>query len=158
MIQMVSHGINVVGLFLIIDMIQQRTGSRNISDLGGIATRAPRLAIFFLLILLGSIALPLTNGFVGEFLLLLGIFAYSPAVAAIAGLTIILGAVYMLWMYQRTMLGETRGITEGFTDLSFREMAVLAPLVLMIFWIGIFPGFFLHLSLGDAMLLTWPLK
>jgi NADH-quinone oxidoreductase subunit M len=150
-IQMVSHGINIVGLFILIELIELRTGTRNIAGLGGIARKAPRLAVFFMIIMLGSVALPLTNGFVGEFLLLLGIFEYSKVAAAIAGLTIIFSAVYMLWMYQRVMFGNTNDITENITDLSWREMAALIPLVVMIFWIGLAPGLFLDLSLPDVM-------
>jgi NADH-quinone oxidoreductase subunit M len=150
-IQMISHGVNIVGLFIIIDLIEQRTGSRNITDLGGIAQKAPRLAAFFMIILLGSIALPLTNGFIGEFLLLLGIFEHSAVFAAVAGLTIIFSAVYMLWMYQRTMLGATRAVTEQFRDLTWTEMAALIPLVVMIFWIGLFPGLFLNTALPDVL-------
>ena len=150
-IQMVSHGINIVGLFIVIDIIEQRTGTRNIGHLGGIALKAPRLAIFFMIILLGSIALPLTNGFIGEFLLLLGLFEYSMVFAAIAGLTIIFSAVYMLWMYQRTMLGKTNEITEQIVDLSWSEMAVFMPLVIMIFWIGLSPGLFLDVALPDVL-------
>ena len=146
---MVAHGINIVGLFIIIDAIEQRAGTREISKLGGIATKAPRLAIFFLIILLGSVALPLTNGFVGEFLLLLGIFQQHPVFAAVAGLTIILSAVYMLRMYQRVMLGTTNEITEKITDLSWTEMAALIPLVVMIFWIGIYPSFFLDIPVQN---------
>ena len=150
-IQMVSHGINIVGLFLVIDLIEVRTGTRTIGELGGIALKAPRLAIFFLVLLLGSIALPLTNGFVGEFLLLLGLFEYSAVFAAIAGLTIVFSAVYMLWMYQRTMLGDVNEITGPVADLSWLEMAALIPLVVMIFWIGIFPGTFLDVALPDVL-------
>jgi len=151
LIQMVSHGINIVGLFFIIDLVAKRTGTREISKLGGIATQAPRLAVIFMIILLGSIALPLTNGFVGEFLLLLGIFEYAGAVAAIAGLTIIFSAVYMLWMYQRTMLGVPVENTEAIRDLTWQEVAMFIPLVIMIFWIGIFPGMFLDITLPDVM-------
>jgi NADH-quinone oxidoreductase subunit M len=147
----VSHGINIVGLFIAIDLIEKRTGTRTISELGGIAQKAPRLATVFMITLLGSIALPLTNGFIGEFLLLLGLFQYSMVLAAIAGLTIIFSAVYMLWMYQRTMLGETNEITENISDLSWPEMAVFIPLVIMIFWIGLSPGFFLDTALPDVL-------
>ncbi len=150
-IQMVSHGINIVGLFIVIDLIEQRTGSRTIGELGGIALKAPRLAAVFMIILLGSIALPLTNGFTGEFLLLLGLFEYSKIFAAIAGVTIIFSAVYMLWMYQRTMLGKTSEATEKISDLSLAETVIFIPLVIMIFWIGIFPGLFLDIALPDVM-------
>ncbi|MEI7500201.1 MAG: NADH-quinone oxidoreductase subunit M [Bacteroidota bacterium] len=150
-IQMVSHGINIVGLFIAIDLIEQRTKTRNISDLGGIALKAPRLAIFFMVVLLASVALPLTNSFVGEFLLLLGLFEYSTIFAAVAGLTIIFSAVYMLWMYQRTMLGKSNELTENIRDLTWLEMATLIPLVIMIFWIGLFPGMFLDVAMPDVL-------
>jgi NADH-quinone oxidoreductase subunit M len=149
-IQMVSHGINIVGLFIVIDFIEHRTKTRSIAELGGIATRAPRLAIFFMIILLASIALPLTNGFVGEFLLLLGLFENNTVFAAIAGLTMIFGAVYMLWMYQRTMLGKTNELTGAIPDLTRTEMATLIPLVVLIFWIGLYPSFFLDIVLPDV--------
>jgi len=143
-IQMISHGINIVGLFIMIEFIQERVNTRKISELGGIAIKAPRLAIFFMILLLGSIALPLTNGFIGEFLLLLGLFEYNIVFAVIAGLAMIFSAVYMLWMYQRTMLGKVNALTENITDLSVPETLALVPLVIMIFWIGIFPGMFLQ--------------
>ncbi len=93
LVQSLAHGINVVGLFFIIEVIYSRTGSRYLGELGGITQRAPQLSVFFLVILLGSVALPLTNGFVGEFLLLSGVFQYHNWIGAVAGLTIILGAV-----------------------------------------------------------------
>ncbi len=145
-IQMVSHGINIVGLFIVIDIIEKRMGTRDIPSLGGIARSAPVFAAFFMIILLGSIALPLTNGFIGEFMLLLGIFGYDHWIAAFAGLTVILSAVYMLRMYQRVMLGETNEKTVLFKDLTRTEIIILTPIVIMIFWIGLFPGFFLHVT------------
>src|SRR6201996_4881123 len=107
LIQMLSHGINVVGLFFIWDIISRRMNTREISELGGIAKVAPKFAIAFLLITLGTVALPLTNGFIGEFMLLNGIFQYNIWIAAIAALTMIFGAVYMLRMYKAVMQGET---------------------------------------------------
>jgi NADH-quinone oxidoreductase subunit M len=147
-IQMVSHGINITGLFIIISMIERRMRTREISSLGGIANTAPWFAAFFMIILLGSIALPLTNGFIGEFLLLIGIFEYNPWIAAVAGTTVIFSAVYMLWMYQRTMLGTVKPLGESgeFREMSLTEAITLIPIVVMILWIGLFPGFFLHLA------------
>lgn len=153
-IQMVSHGINIVGLFIIISMIEKRVKTREISSLGGIAAIAPWFATFFMIILLGSIALPLTNGFIGEFLLLLGIFEYNHWIAAIAGSTVIFSAIYMLWMYQRTMFGKINpswqsggsSSSESFKDLNLTEAITLIPIVIMILWIGLFPGFFLHIA------------
>ena len=145
-IQMVSHGINITGLFIIISLIEKRMKTREISQIEGIATRAPWLAALFMILLLGSIGLPLTNGFIGEFLLLLGIFETNIWIAAIAGLTIIFSAVYMLRMYQRTMLGKPGEASLGIRDISFTEAIPLIPIVVMVFWIGIFPNFFLNLA------------
>jgi len=146
MLQMISHGVNIVGLFFCYEIIVRRTKTGNIESLGGIATKAPVFAAFFMIILLGSISLPLTNSFIGEFLLLLGVFEYNGYLAAVAGLTIILSAVYMLRMYQRTMYGEVKEATTGFTDLTRQEIAVLVPIVLIILWIGIYPHLFLGLA------------
>ena len=146
MIQMLSHGINVVGLFFIADIILDRMKTRTMSELGGIRLVAPQFATIFIIILLASIALPLTNGFIGEFLLLSGVYQYNAWYAAIAGLTIILGAVYMLTSYRKMMLGDKNNTTEKFTDLFFTEKAVLIPLVVMIFWIGLYPKPFLQIA------------
>ncbi|HNY01428.1 MAG TPA: NADH-quinone oxidoreductase subunit M [Bacteroidales bacterium] len=150
-IQMVSHGINITGLFLAVMFIEHRTGTRSIAQLGGIARQAPRLAFLFMLMVLGSIALPLTNGFVGEFLLLIGLWEYSTVAAAVAGLTVIFSAVYMLWMYQRTMLGDAVPATENFADLSWREASLFIPLAVLVLWIGVAPGMFLDISVQDAV-------
>ena len=146
MIQMLSHGINVVGLFFIAEIVMDRMKTRDLSELGGIRLSAPVFSSFFLIVLLASIALPLTNGFIGEFLLINGIFQFSTWMAAVAGLTIILGAVYMLSAYQKISLGEANKQTEKFADLTLSEKWVLIPLVLMIFWIGIYPDFFLGIA------------
>ncbi|MES3016337.1 MAG: NADH-quinone oxidoreductase subunit M [Bacteroidota bacterium] len=146
MIQMFNHGINVVGMFFIADIIIRRMNTRDLSQLGGIAKPAPQLAIAFLIIVLGTVALPLTNGFVGEFLLLMGVYNYNIYFAALAGLTIILGAVYMLRMYQRAMLGVTNERTTGFVDLDSTEKSVLIVISVLIIVIGVFPQPILHLS------------
>ncbi|MDB5262877.1 MAG: NADH-quinone oxidoreductase subunit [Adhaeribacter sp.] len=146
MIQMLSHGINVVGLFFIIDIIYRRTNTRNIKDLGGITQTTPVLSVFFMILLLGTVALPLTNGFVGEFLLLSGVFQYSSWMGAVAGLTIILAAVYLLRMFQGVMFGEQNATTANFKDLTGLETAVLVPLIIMVFWIGLHPNTFLSLT------------
>lgn len=145
-IQMLSHGINVVGLFFIVDIIQRRTGTRKIMSLGGIRQQAPFFATAFIILTLGAVALPLTNGFVGEFLLINGVFQYSPVMAAIAGLTIILGAVYMLRTYQHVVLGESSLESEKFLDLTTNEKIVLIPLLIMVILIGICPNIFLKIS------------
>jgi NADH-quinone oxidoreductase subunit M len=151
-IRMLAHGVDVVGLFFIVEIIFERTKTRNLAELGGIRTVAPQLTTLFVIILFSSIALPLTGGFVGEFLLFVGIFKYAPIgtatgwIAPIAGLTIILGAVYMLKSFQKAMLGETTDKTMGFEDLRLNEKAVLIPIVIVIFLIGIYPKLFLEIS------------
>jgi len=145
-IQIISHGINIVGLFMIVDRIETRLKTTEISRLRGIAIKAPWLAIFFMIFLLGSIAFPMTNGFIGELLILLGIFEYNHWIAAVAGMTIIFSAVYLLWTYQRTMFGDTGELTPTMKDLSWHEALPMIPLVILVFWIGIFPGFYLHLA------------
>ena len=146
MIQMLSHGINVVGMFFIADIIMSRMHTRTMSELGGIRNVAPVFSAYFMIILLATVALPLTNGFIGEFLLISGIYQFNPWMAAAAGLTIILGAVYMLTSYQKISLGEKNKLTTGFMDLTSSEKMVLVPLVVMIFWIGIYPKPFLDIA------------
>lgn len=145
-IQMLSHGINIVGLFFIADIIQSRAGSRDLLSLGGIRTKAPYLATVFAIIMLGAVALPLTDGFPGEFLLINGVFTYEHIAGAIAGLTIIFGAVYMLRMYQRAALGETSVTTQNFTDITMAEKVVLIPIVIMVIVIGVCPDLVLKVS------------
>ncbi|TWR24114.1 NADH-quinone oxidoreductase subunit M [Mucilaginibacter achroorhodeus] len=146
MIQMISHGINVVGMFFIWDIISRRLGTRDISLMGGIAKVAPKFSIAFLIIVLGTVALPLTNGFVGEFLLLKGVYNYTIVFAAVAGLTIIFGAVYMLRMYKNVMQGELNELTATFTDIKGSERLVLGIICALIIIIGVYPQPLLHLS------------
>jgi NADH-quinone oxidoreductase subunit M len=101
-----------------------------------------------MIIVLANIALPLTNSFVGEFLIFLGLFTYNKLLAVIAGLTIILGAVYMLKMYQKIMYGEKKPSTEKFTDLTFGEVLLFVPIIIAIFSVGIYPSFVLQLLEG----------
>lgn len=145
-LQMFNHGISVVGLFFIIDILQRRTGTLNIQEMGGIAKRAPRLAVFFMIIVMGAIGLPLTNGFIGEFMLLNGIYQFNPWYAGFAGLTIILGAVYMLRMYQKVMFGPLTPRAEKFEDVKGVDLLVLSIITLLILVIGIYPQPLLDLS------------
>jgi len=149
-IQMLAHGVNVVGLFFVIDIIASRAKSRDLERLGGITQTTPALSVCFIILLLGSVALPLTNGFVGEFLMLAGIFEYDAWYSAVAGLTIILGAIYMLRMFQKAMFGNRQANTEQFADLTFNEKLVLFPLVFMVFWMGLYPNTFLNMT-GPAV-------
>lgn len=154
MIQMINHGISVVGLFFVLDIIQERTGSRSLKDLGGIAAKAPRLAIVFLIIVMGAIGLPLTNGFIGEFLLLKGIYEYGVWYAVFAGLTLVLGAVYMLRLYQKTMLGVSNEQTSEFKDIAGFELLTLSIISVLIIYLGIFPNCLLHISSESVSGLT----
>lgn len=146
MIQMFSHGILVVALFFIVDIIFSRTQSRQLVDLGGIRNKAPKLTTVFVIIMLGSVALPLTSGFVGEFLLINSLYNYKAVIGAVAGVTIILGAVYMLRTFQKSMSGETNRNTEGFTDLTTQEKLVLYPIALLVLLIGVYPAPLLDIS------------
>lgn len=145
-IQMISHGINVTGLFFIADIILRRTGTDYFEGLGGIRAKAPRFAAFFLIVLLGSIALPLTNGFVGEFLLITGVFQYSSTWGVVAALTVILGAVYMLRAWHKITAGEPVPSTVDFKELTFAETAVLSVIAILVLGIGIWPSVLLKLS------------
>ncbi|GAB3938130.1 complex I subunit 4 family protein [Mucilaginibacter myungsuensis] len=146
MIQMLNHGINVVGLFFIWDIISRKLGTRDLSQLGGIAKNNPWFAVAFLIITLGTVALPLTNGFIGEFLLLDGVYYYNITLAAVAGTTIILGGVYMLRMYKSVMQGPTNDLTLTFTDVTGTERLVLVIICALIIVIGVYPQPILHLS------------
>ena len=146
MIQMLSHGINVVGMFFVLDILIRRLNTRQIESMGGIAKVAPFLAVCFLVILLGTVALPLTNGFIGEFLLLMGVYNYSIWFAAVAGLTIIFGAVYMLRMYQTVMLGPVNELTKSFVAIDTTEKSVLIIICVLIIIIGVYPQPLLHIS------------
>jgi NADH-quinone oxidoreductase subunit M len=126
-------------VFYCADIIINRTGNSNINSLGGIRLLAPRFATYFIIIVLGSVALPLTNSFIGEFMLLFGIFEYNSWAAIMAGLTVILGAVYMLRMYQKVMLGDINENVTVFKDLKWNEELVLATIAILIFVFGIFP-------------------
>lgn len=146
MIQMVSHGIVIVGLFYIIDIVFSRTSTQEMASLGGIRNSAPLLTTVFVIVMLGSVALPLTSGFVGEFLLINSVFQYNGWIGAIAGLTMILGAVYMLRGFQQTMLGESNARTQNFIDIGLNEKIVLYPIVVLIIVIGIYPAPLLKIS------------
>ncbi len=145
-IQMLSHGIVVFALFFIIEIIFERTKTRSLSELGGIRNMAPVLSSVFIVVMLGSVALPLTSGFVGEFMLINSLVQYQFLIGAIAGLTIILGAIYMLRTFQKAMSGEPNKTTIGFVDLSTHEKLVLFPMVILIIGIGVYPSPLLAIS------------
>ena len=142
-LQMVSHGISTGALFLMVGMLYERRHTRQISDFGGLAKTVPVFCTFFMITTLSSIGLPGLNGFVGEFLILLGTFKANPVIGIIAASGVILAAVYMLWMFQRVVWGEvTNEENRNMKDLSIREWVVLVPLVVLMFWIGVYPRSF----------------
>lgn len=141
LLQMINHGVSTGALFLLVGVIYERTHTRMIADYGGIASRVPVYATIFMIITLSSIGLPGTNGFVGEFTILVGAFQYGKPYAVIASLGIILGAGYMLWLYQRVAFGRvTNPHNEHLKDMNLREAAAVLPLVALVFFIGIYPN------------------
>lgn len=146
MLQLFNHGINVVALFCLIDYIEWQTKTRLIDKLGGIANVAKCFSVFFMIVMLGSIGLPLTNGFVGEFMLLFGVYHYSAWAAAIAGLTIIFGSVYMLNLYRHVFLGESNELTVNFKEPNVTESVIYYVAAILIVLIGVWPGLILNLS------------
>ncbi len=144
MLQMINHGISTGALFLIVGFIYERRHTRLIAEFGGISKKMPIFATIFLIITFSSIGLPGTNGFVGEFLILMGAFESELRWYAILGTTgVILAAVYMLWMFQRVMFGKiTNPENEKLTDLTTREIVLMVPLLVFVFWIGFYPNTF----------------
>src|ERR1700686_823208 len=139
-LQQINHGISTGALFLIVGVLYERRHTRMISEFGGLATPMPNFAAIYLIVSLSSLGMPLLNGFIGEFTILQGAFQVSKAWAAWASLGIVLGAAYLLWLYQRVMFGPvTQFANEDLPDLNLREYATLVPLVILAFWIGIYP-------------------
>ncbi|TDO26862.1 complex I subunit 4 family protein [Sediminibacterium goheungense] len=154
MIQMFNHGVNVIGLWIVADAIEQQLGTRKFSDLGGLAQKAPALAIMLVVMAFANIALPLTNAFIGEFLMFNGLFSYNIWIAAIAGISIILGAVYTLNMVQKIFYGNTNAATENAVDISGNIKLALVVLVVIIIALGVYPQPMMDLTrdaVGAAM-------
>jgi NADH-quinone oxidoreductase subunit M len=140
-IQQINHGVSTGALFLIVGMIYERRHTREIAQLGGISNVMPMYAIVFLIMTMSSIGLPLLNGFIGEFTIVMGALQENLWWAVAAGAGIVLGAAYMLWLYQRTMLGKIDNpANEKLLDLNFRELATIVPLIIVAFWIGLYPA------------------
>jgi NADH-quinone oxidoreductase subunit M len=139
-LQQINHGISTGALFLIVGVLYERRHTRLISEFGGLATPMPNFAAIYLIVSLSSLGMPLLNGFIGEFTILQGAFQVSKAWAAWGSLGVVLGAAYLLWLYQRVMFGPvTQFANEELPDLNLREYATLVPLVILAFWIGIYP-------------------
>jgi NADH-quinone oxidoreductase subunit M len=159
-LQMLNHGISTGALFLLVGMLYDRAHTRIIADFGGIASKMPIFTFFFIVITLSSIGLPLTNGFVGEFLILNGTFVsgfpWGRTVAVIATSGVLLGAVYMLWMVKKVFWGPENREPESGTahltgDLNIREIAVMAPLAVLVFWMGLHHSTFTDVSETKVM-------
>jgi NADH-quinone oxidoreductase subunit M len=141
MLQMLNHGVSTGALFLIVGFIYERRHTRLITDFGGLSKQMPIFATIFMIVTLSSIGLPGTNGFVGEFLVLIGAFESELRWwTVIASSGVILSAVYMLWMFQRVMFGElSNPKNQVLKDLSAREITIMAPLIILIFVMGVYP-------------------
>ena len=140
-IQQINHGISTGALFLLVGVLYERRHTRLISEFGGLSTPMPNFAAVYLIITLSSLGMPLLNGFIGEFTILRGVFEVSWQWAAWGVFGVILGAAYLLWLYQRVMFGSvTNPANEHLPDLNAREYATLIPLVVLAFWIGIYPA------------------
>lgn len=139
MIQMLNHGINIIALWMVVDIIEKHTGVRKISELGGLALHTPLLAIFFVVIALANIALPLTNAFIGEFAMFTGLYEYNAWYAALAGISIILAAVYTLNMVQKVFYGEDNILTKVVSLVTVKQKIVLTLIVIFIFVLGVYP-------------------
>jgi NADH-quinone oxidoreductase subunit M len=153
--QMLSHGIVSAALFLCVGVIYDRIHSRDIARYGGLVNRMPIYAFTFMVFMLASVGLPGTAGFVGEILILVGVYQVNTWVAALAALGVILGAAYMLWLYRRTVFGQLeKDDLKQITDMDAREIAVFAPLIVLAILMGIFPGPFLdvmHVSVDHLI-------
>ena len=146
MIQMFNHGINVIGLWVVADVIEQQLGTRKLRELGGLAQKAPTLAILLVVMALANIALPLTNAFVGEFLMFNGLFQYNVWFAAIAGISIILAAVYTLNMIQKIFYGNTVSRTVNAHDAKNNVQWILIVLVVVVLVLGVYPEPLINLT------------
>ena len=144
-LQMVNHGLSTGALFLMVGMIYERRHTRLIDDFGGIARVMPIYTVFLMIATLSSIGLPGLNGFVGEFLILIGIFQVAPLAAILGATGVVLGAVYMLWMIQRVIFGKTdKPENQALRDIGPREWGLLIPVVILMLWIGLYPKPFLR--------------
>jgi NADH-quinone oxidoreductase subunit M len=174
MIQMFNHGINIIGLWIIVELIEKQFGTRKMSELGGLAQKAPALAIMFTIIALANIALPLTNAFIGEFMMFNGIFGsnvydgsytlfgmirigakhFALIYTVLAGLGIILAAVYTLNMLKKVLYGNVATVIESGRDIKLVEKLALSIIVIFIFWIGVYPQTILNItdSISNALL------
>jgi NADH-quinone oxidoreductase subunit M len=137
--QMFAHGVNIIGLWIVVDVIEQQMGTRKFSELGGLAQKSPSLAILFVVMAFANIALPLTNSFVGEFLMFSSVFQFNAVIGGVAGISIILAAVYTLWMVQKIFYGEVKGARVDELKVPFASQLMLAVLVIVVLLFGVYP-------------------
>ena len=149
-IQFFSHGVNVLGMWIVVELIERQFGTRKMSELGGLAQKAPVLTILLVIVALANVALPLTNAFIGEFLMFNGLFKFNVWYAAVGGLSIILSAIYTLRMIQNVFYGNENALTANNTDISFVEKAALAVIVIAIFVMGVYPSPVFNLTKDTA--------
>jgi len=154
--QMISHGIVSAALFLCVGVIYDRMHTREISAYGGLVNRMPKYAAVFMLFTLASVGLPGTSGFVGEILIMVGAYQVNTWVCALIATGMILGAAYMLYLYRRVVFGElTKESLKSIRDMNWREIAVFAPLVVVVLWMGIYPlSFLLPIEVSVAKLIA----
>jgi NADH-quinone oxidoreductase subunit M len=158
MIQLFNHGINLIALWIVVELIERQLGTRKISELGGLAQKAPGLAILLVVVALANIALPLTNAFVGEFLMFSGIYTstattYNVVFTVTAGISIILSAVYMLNMIQKVFFGNTNALTVQAKDIKWNEKLALISIIILILLVGIYPKPALDMTKGSVDLI-----
>jgi NADH-quinone oxidoreductase subunit M len=165
MIQMFAHGINIIGLWIVVELIERQFKTRKLSELGGIAEKAPMLTLLLVIVALANVALPLTNAFIGEFLMFSGIFAstaskYNMIFTAVAGISIILSAIYTLNMIQKVFYGNTNAVTSSAKDINFNESLALVIIVGLILSFGVYPKPMLELtqSVADAIVSKMAIK
>ena len=159
MIQMFNHGINILGLWIVVELIERQMGTRKMSELGGLAQKAPTLAIMLVIVALANVALPLTNAFIGEFMMFTGIFTsvaskYHYIFAVVAAISVILSAVYTFNMIQKVFYGNTSALTANARDIRLNEKLILSVLVILIIVVGVYPQPFLDATQGavDAIM------
>ncbi|MBF0283107.1 MAG: NADH-quinone oxidoreductase subunit M [Magnetococcales bacterium] len=157
LLQMINHGIVAGALFLLVGVIYDRLHTREIAKFGGLVHKMPIYALIFMVFTMASVGLPGTNGFIGEFLILLGAFHTNKLVALIAATGVVLGAAYMLWMFKKVVFGEIRNpdVEHHVTDVNGREIAIFIPLLVLVFWIGFYPDPFLqvfHASVENLLM------
>jgi len=157
--QMISHGLVSAALFLCVGLIYDRMHTREIKSYGGVVNVMPFYSFSFMVFMLASVGLPGTSGFVGEILVLISAFGYSPWLALLAGSSLILGAAYMLWLYKRVVFGEiTHKSIQSLKDLTLRERCTLVPLLILVLILGIFPNVILDLTEKPVLELILPIK